>query len=122
MIKNLLNILFLIHVFFTINYLLPENPLSSEFSKLTNTYMRPIFHQNWELFGRNLVKNTPSIAYKCSLEDDWFLLGHNILNKHQDTRLLGLGKLYYLVNYNIRETHKHYISLLVWCYKERCID
>lgn len=111
MIKVILNILFFLHFFFTANYLLPTNPLSKKIASFTNLYMNPIFHQNWELFGRNLVKSTPSITYKCSPEDDWFLLGHNILRKHQDTRIIGLGKLYYLVNFNIREAHKHYINL-----------
>lgn len=94
----------------TVLYLGPANPLSNIYKNNVDKYMSTLFTQSWELFGRNLSKNTPVILSKCDSEDEWYIHGYNLLDKHFKSRLLGYGKLYYLINSDSRNLFFTYIK------------
>lgn len=89
-----------IHISFTIMYLAPENFSTRLYGNLVNLYMKPMFYQDWELFGRMVGRNSFHLRCRCALsEEEWKLFGSSHLRKHQENRFLGSGKDYYLMSY-----------------------
>ena len=91
MINNLRPLVYLLgcfHIICTTLYLLPINPLSKSYSPIVIPYMSQFFSQNWELFGRNLTKNSTAILYKCNEREEWRLYGYSVLWAHHRTRFI----------------------------------
>jgi hypothetical protein len=80
----------------TILYLIPVNPLYNSYSDYVGWYMNPIFTQSWELFGRQPLGSYKALEYKCENEKYAYLFSFNVLSKHEEDRLVGNGKAYYL--------------------------
>lgn len=102
----MIKIIVFIHIGGTVLYLAPENHSTRLYGEIVDFYMMPLFHQNWELFGRTVGRNSFHFRYRCiDQSDEWRLFGHGHLNKHHQNRFSGSGKDYYLLS--------HFSKLLV---------
>lgn len=48
----LMTALISMHMIFTILYNMPVTPFTKKYENITNSYMKPLFEQNWNLFAR----------------------------------------------------------------------
>lgn len=53
-----LSCIFVFHFFMTALYVLPFNPITYKLDKVVNSYIDPLFTQNWQLFAPDPLSNT----------------------------------------------------------------
>ena len=58
---------FLAHFTLVVIYLTPINPVKLRLSGVVNSYMAPVFQQNWHLFGPDPVSTNASLVGRCRI-------------------------------------------------------
>lgn len=111
------------HVFHTIIYLAPKNPLTSGgLGPISKSYIDPIFSQNWAFFSPRPGIEDVSFEYRCFIgnppQGSWIDLEEKRLVEHQNNHLLGLGRVLYLTKILSEEILRKYEMLLKSCYQE----
>ncbi|WP_346654966.1 DUF5819 family protein [Bacillus thuringiensis] len=79
-------------------YVMPKNPISNEMSPVVNSYINPIFTQNWHLFSPNpLVRNDivyMQLQFKgSSTPSDWFDITTPMIKKNYENYLSPMNRL-----------------------------
>ncbi|MCR9204338.1 MAG: DUF5819 family protein [Halobacteriovoraceae bacterium] len=110
------------HLLVTVLYLAPKNPLvSSSLNERVHRYMDPAFSQRWGFFSPRPGLEDVSFEYQCldsrsdNRKNKWVDLSSHNLKRHQDNRLLGLGRILYLTKGLAEDFLKKYEISLKSC-------
>ena len=83
-------LLFAVHFTITALYLTPLNPIKLRLYPLIQTWMNPLFQQNWHLFAPNPLSSNQSLLARCrsgAITSDWIDITSAILDKYYENRL-----------------------------------
>ncbi|WP_096437810.1 DUF5819 family protein [Alteribacter populi] len=93
MIKKIIGVflctLFVSHFSITLLYNSPSNPVQAKNQPVINTYMNPLFEQNWRLFAPDPVTTTTHFHVKAKLGDretEWIDLINYMVDKNYQNR------------------------------------
>lgn len=90
-------LLFSSHMFFTLLYLTPFNPVKAKHSFTVNAYMEPVFSQNWRLFAPNPASTNNKFLVRAELGDgeitEWQDLTTFMIEKNADNRFTPYNRL-----------------------------
>lgn len=86
-----LAICFCIHFTLTAIYILPLNPVQAKGVHITNSYMHPLFVQNWQLFAPNPLSNNIYVFLQAQdsngEESEWYDLSSQSYEYNQERRI-----------------------------------
>lgn len=89
--------LFTVHFVFTGLYLSPINPIKTKNSSLINTYMNPLFTQNWKLFAPEPVSKNNTFLVRAQFNNgettDWINLTSYLIDKNFKNRFSPYNRL-----------------------------
>ncbi len=103
-----------IHVVLTAFHLMPLNPISLKFKKITDIYIGRVFSQNWKLFAPEPGSSSTKLFYKCHDGNQWTpsLDPFDSLNNyHYKVLPSGVSKLLYVFNNVGKDFYWEKISL-----------
>ena len=102
------------HVAVTTSHLFPS------FYKKSGTpaYFKILFDQSWNFFSPNPGVDDIDFMYSCDGGINWEDLNHKKLVKHQENRLLGLGRVLYLTKGLAEDTLRIYEKSYLDCSKK----
>jgi hypothetical protein len=99
-IKILISGVFIAHLSLTFLYLLPQNPATNYYQKITQKYMNTFFTQDWKLFSPEPALYSIKMFYSCNLNNSrlvkWKNPLKNLIKEHQQNRFLFKGKMLYV--------------------------
>ncbi|MBK3497195.1 DNA-directed RNA polymerase subunit beta [Viridibacillus sp. YIM B01967] len=105
---------FCFHFIMTAIYVLPLNPVKAKGGILINSYMQPLFEQNWQLFAPDPLSNDFYIYLQVENKDgshsDWFDLSTTLYKENQknrispNNRMVRLGPSSFLQTLRVDET------------------
>ena len=105
---------FCFHFMITAIYVLPLNPVKAKGGLLINSYIQPLFTQNWQLFAPDPLSNNFYIYLQVENKDgsqsDWFDLSTTFYKENQknrlspNNRLVRLGTSSFLQTLRVDET------------------
>ena len=105
----------LIHVLFTLLYVLPENMVAPSVKARAGRYINPLFDQGWALFAP--VPQVNKKVYVSYLQDNkqwskWEDPFRSYLNKHQSNRFTANGKMVLISSTTLHYLHFENEALL----------
>lgn len=103
--SNCLNVIIVFHVIMISLHLSPDNPIKAKYKGLVNSYMSPLFTQNWNLFAPEPPTSSSKLWIKCN-RGSWLDPAQSILTKHQAIRAGNWVKVLYVYRYHSREMIK----------------
>lgn len=79
-------------------YLLPDSPLRDVVSPVVNTYMNPVFRQNWHMFAPTPLTFSSRLIAKCDGSSEWIDPTGDLLQTHSVFPMIHNQKSIFLFN------------------------
>lgn len=104
------------HFLFVIVYLTDGKHTPEFFNRVSERYVRPLFHQSWKIFAPEPPLWNVLLVYRCQFTDStwskWKDPGHHWLLKHYSNRFTWYGKAYLIHTRIARELYNAAVRII----------